>query len=343
MLKLGAAIMIFAMSILAAATAMCLGEQSAHAHSSFIHYGNAFSGGVFLTMSLVHLLPEAGDSLRLALGKEVVEDYRVDFMLCILGYALIMTVQRVVFRTPTCPSHLYGDGAHGHSHGGDDKHEHHEHLVGDNDVSVEKSLAALAHSRGSSYGTFSGDITRTSEGKVDAIAQRKKKCDSHSHCEGATHLTLDRNERIAAKRSLGLLLALSLHALGEGVALGLQCGHRNILLFAGAILAHKWAESFALSAHLFTSSGGVYSAQIGRLVLAFSLSTPFGVVAALLTQSQVPASAGGAMKAVSAGTLLYIGASEVVVEEFVQGKQYWAKWFFFICGIALIYFFSLQG
>jgi len=39
----------------------------------------------------------------------------------------------------------------------------------------------------------------------------------------------------------------------------------------------------------------------------------------------------------SSGSFLYIGASEVVVEEFVQGKRQWGKLFFFILGITVIY------
>ena len=43
-----------------------------------------------------------------------------------------------------------------------------------------------------------------------------------------------------------LLIALSLHGLFEGTALGVQSKAKDAILIAVAILAHKWAEGFAL-------------------------------------------------------------------------------------------------
>ena len=349
LLKSAAATLIFLLSIAAAAVPMWLGKTSAHAHSTTIHYGNAFSAGVFLAMGLLHLLPEAGHSLRAALGEESVERFHIDYALCICGYTLIMTLQRVVFRTPTCPTHFdtHDDGeadesAHGHSHGDDDLG--HTHGGGDTELAALKELDQVHPATYGTFHTHDHHDPRVSPQQIHHqhhLDEVMPTCDSHMHCEGVAHLLLDRNERIAAKQSLGLMLALSLHALGEGVALGLQCGPENIYLFTGAVLAHKWAESFALSANLVAQGGSTRQAL--QLVLAFSLSAPAGVIAAMLTKSSVPLSTAGGIKAVSAGTLLYIGASEVVVEEFVQGKQYWAKWFFYLCGLGLIYAFSIRS
>jgi zinc transporter ZupT len=43
-----------------------------------------------------------------------------------------------------------------------------------------------------------------------------------------------------------LLIALSLHGLFEGIALGVMKTIRDLLFLLVAILAHKWAESLAL-------------------------------------------------------------------------------------------------
>ncbi|CUF89105.1 Hypothetical protein, putative, partial [Bodo saltans] len=71
---------------------------------------------------------------------------------------------------------------------------------------------------------------------------------------GVDHLLLDRTERIAnaGGHSMGwtLVVALSVHAICEGLALGLQCGPQNVLMLGCAICSHKWAESFALSSSL---------------------------------------------------------------------------------------------
>jgi zinc transporter 1/2/3 len=43
-----------------------------------------------------------------------------------------------------------------------------------------------------------------------------------------------------------LLIALSIHGLFEGIALGVQEDFRDIFFLLLAILAHKWAESLTL-------------------------------------------------------------------------------------------------
>ncbi len=192
--------------------------------------------------------------------------------------------------------------------------------------------------------------------------------------DGADHLLLDRSERIASAGPAGwtLVIALSVHAICEGLALGLQCGPQNVLMLGSAICAHKWAESFALSSSLVHQAIALHHHHHGDVgvleqhdaaiasehtpevvmgsqvekeamrrawlvMVLFAMATPFGALLGAVMHSKLPSASAGVVKALSAGTFMYIGASEVVVEEFVQGRQYWGKWFCFVGGVGVMY------
>lgn len=192
-------------------------------------------------------------------------------------------------------------------------------------------------------------LQRNTSGSLDDIAMisLSSQCHSLRHCREAPsqrHWLLDRPERMAQEPSrFTLAIALSVHAVCEGVALGMQCGADSTLLLAAGVLFHKWAESFALASSLANQptmkkrSGAAGMHPSWRLLIGFACATPAGVLLAALLHQALPSSSVAYVKAVSAGTFLYIGASEVVVEEFVEGKQYWGKWWVFLFGVFTMY------
>lgn len=414
-----------------------------------VKYGNAFSAGVFLAMGVVHLMPEANRAFEGVYGLVFVLRYHPGELLVVIGYALILALQRVVFPTPTCPHALDGIASHGHSHGEHNHHadggsHHHSHQHVDHPVSTMKSGTGLrrAHddhseeNEGSEllsapvalggalcYGTATvpdrGDHTLKTHTRRPAPLS----CRSTKHCvdakhyhpsssrggtprllsgggvsplqpttplagssfgfsndvgaslleqkdddEGAEHLLLDRSERIASAGPAGwtLVIALSVHAICEGLALGLQCGPENVVMLGSAICAHKWAESFALSSSLVHQAMTLHhhhhdiaddalhrkneevavgvrqveSEAMRRawlVMVLFAMATPFGALLGSVMHSKLPLASAGVVKALSAGTFMYIGASEVVVEEFVQGRQYWGKWLCFVGGVGVMH------
>eukprot|EP00667_Euglena_gracilis_P014614 EG_transcript_15148 len=128
-----------------------------------------------------------------------------------------------------------------------------------------------------------------------------------------------------------LLLALSLHGATEGMALGLQDRVEEVVPLLIAIAAHKWAESLALG--ISFAATGMERPRATLLLSTFALSSPVGIVLGMaLTALLSPVAVAGSL-AVAAGSFLYIGASDVVVEEFVQGQSNWLRLFCFILGL----------
>ena len=124
-----------------------------------------------------------------------------------------------------------------------------------------------------------------------------------------------------------LLVALSLHGLFEGIALGVMKTIRDLIFLLIAILAHKSAESLALGISFFKS--GTERNIFIKMIVIFSLFSPSGIIIGILFSS-----AGylieGILLSVSGGTFLYVSASEVIVEEFAITKYKYKKYAFYL-------------
>lgn len=130
-----------------------------------------------------------------------------------------------------------------------------------------------------------------------------------------------------------LLIALSLHGLFEGTALGIMSNLKKAFFLFVAILAHKWAEAFALGISFFKS--GTETKTYVKLMLLFSLFTPLGIIVGMYFQNSNYYIQGVLLSA-SAGTFVYISATEVVVEEFAITKYRYQKFLFYLLGSILV-------
>ncbi len=102
------------------------------------------------------------------------------------------------------------------------------------------------------------------------------------------------------------VIMLAMHSLLEGTALGIGSDYAEIAILFFAIIAHKWAASFALSLQINKSSLSLLYKTL--LFLLFAIMTPLGVSFGLfihhLTDSHI---ALAVFNALAAGTFLYIG------------------------------------
>jgi zinc transporter 1/2/3 len=127
-------------------------------------------------------------------------------------------------------------------------------------------------------------------------------------------------------------IALALHGAAEGVALGLQTRLVEVIPMAGAILAHKWAEALALGIAL--SAAGPAAPGAYGLMALFSLCTPVSIVFGSLLSTALSPVAVAYVLAAAAGSFLYLGATEVVGEEFRAGQPNGLRLLAFALGIA---------
>lgn len=110
-----------------------------------------------------------------------------------------------------------------------------------------------------------------------------------------------------ARFALLAFIMLTIHSFLEGAALGVSSSLTVMLVIMAAIVAHKWAASFALAVQINKSSLKPYIGII--LFLIFALMTPIGIlfgdsISHGVTQSPLLEPI---FTALAAGTFLYLG------------------------------------
>jgi len=131
-----------------------------------------------------------------------------------------------------------------------------------------------------------------------------------------------------------LLLALGVHSVLEGMALGLQQSKEGVIFVFVGVITHQWAEDFvfALSTRHLTSLPL-------RFFLSFleAITCPIGIAIGWGIGERVTTIAIAFILAFSSGTFLMIAASEIVPEVMPQHKRStWAFLAFFV-GAGLMY------
>lgn len=158
----------------------------------------------------------------------------------------------------------------------------------------------------------------------------KKKPDEEAHGHGHGHHDFNPKSNYTPYI---LLIALSIHGLFEGIALGIQGGFSETLTLGIAIVSHKWAESFTLGISFFR--GNTEDNLYRNLIIIFSCFTPIGIVIGMfLMKTTILIEA--IFLSLSGGTFLYIAASEVIVEEFSVTKYKVEKFIMFLIGALFI-------
>jgi zinc transporter 1/2/3 len=56
---------------------------------------NSFAGGIFLSLALLHLMPESAELMNAACGGECA--YPFAYLIILLGYVVILIIEKVVF------------------------------------------------------------------------------------------------------------------------------------------------------------------------------------------------------------------------------------------------------
>lgn len=173
--------------------------------------------------------------------------------------------------------------------------------------------------------------------QVDIKPQKKNEKDNSDSDEDEKHDHDHDHENKNENKALSgndltpylLLLALSFHGLFEGIALGLQKNAKSSISLLLAILAHKWAEAITLGVS-FTKAN-VDKKMFLKMISIFSVFTPVGIGIGMIL-SAFPAWVTSTFMSLSVGTFIYIGAAEIIVEEFSITRFKWQKFIAYLLG-----------
>jgi len=130
------------------------------------------------------------------------------------------------------------------------------------------------------------------------------------------------------------MVALSIHSLFEGMALGLQKTLSGTASIFAAIAIHKCFAGMSLGISLLKTYPD--NIKLCRcLILIFAISSPIGITLGMLirnTDTLVEI----VFTSLAAGTFVYIGCSEVIVKEFSQPDLRLWKLLAYILGASII-------
>jgi solute carrier family 39 (zinc transporter), member 1/2/3 len=118
------------------------------------------------------------------------------------------------------------------------------------------------------------------------------------------------------------------------MALGLANTFGDCALLTLSISLHQPAESIALLVAFLKS--GLSESQIITYLSIFSCMGPIGVGLGMLVNEYAAPIVDSIMLAVVAGTFVYVGATEVIPEEWEDSTHKWKKFFALMSGIVSI-------
>lgn len=131
-------------------------------------------------------------------------------------------------------------------------------------------------------------------------------------------------------------VALSLHSVFEGLAIGLQSNVEEVLQVFAAVVLHKCVIAFGLSLNLVQSN--LRTRVIIQLTLIFCLAAPVGLgigMAVMEVSDSLEASIlSGVLQGLACGTFLYVTFFEVLPHELDSSDLRTPKMIFIILGFA---------
>lgn len=141
--------------------------------------------------------------------------------------------------------------------------------------------------------------------------------------------------RNTSRSAVILLAALAVHSILEMMALGLSDSFSDSAILTISIALHQPAESIALLVAFLKS--GMPKGEIITFLSVFSAMGPIGVVLGMAVNEFAAPIVDAITLAIVAGTFVYVGATEVIPEEFEDSEHKWKKFLALMGGIGSIF------
>lgn len=197
-------------------------------------------------------------------------------------------------------------------------HDHNNSSVDEERQLIVPVASSTSHSHQHSYGTAEKTKTET--------------CEEHQHHHDVEDELI--NERIChtshvepCRQTLagviGMLTALSVHSLIEGLAIGIQDTTPRVMILFTAVISHKLVVGFCLGIELSVTVGNTFKRHFAA-IFVFSAGSVLGIA---IGMGLVDLSTVGDSKflpilqGIAGGTLLYVTLCEVLPREKARWHQ----------------------
>jgi solute carrier family 39 (zinc transporter), member 1/2/3 len=153
--------------------------------------------------------------------------------------------------------------------------------------------------------------------------QREREIEHEIVNEGICHTAHQERCRDSITGIIGMLTALFVHSILEGLAIGVQAKEQDVWILFTAVISHKLVVAFCLGVEL-TASHGSRLRNHFLAILVFALGSVFGIILGIIlcdfkfiTESK----ALPILQALAGGTLLNVTLCEVMPREKARWHQ----------------------
>lgn len=303
----------------------------------------SFGGGALLCTTFQHLLPEINETIHALTDAGLMPALSFslgEFLMC-AGFFIIYLVEELV--------HVY---LHRH------ERKLHEAKLNELEVAggavmrgtharesiiMRKKSNEIRNGSISTADLISNDLENQKRG-IPVVAHESMVTSSqHPHDHHVHHhlppTDLD-GKLVSSIRGLLIVLALSVHELFEGLAVGLEGSTATVWYMFGAVAAHKYVIAFCVGVELIVARTKFWLAV--AYIFTYSVVSPLGIGIGILlsngSQTEDTAVVSVILQGLASGTLLYVIFFEVLSKERSGLWQYMAVFagFFFMFGIKFL-------
>lgn len=263
----------------------------------------SFGGGVLLATTFLHLLPEVNEQISELQESHLLPDFQFSLssLLMCSGFFIMYFIEELV--------HTY-------------LHKHEKN--NESSDTAEEAFKRGRSVRGSSLmrkklnpdeaNVVVADTENPTENTLERIHSSVPREAHHHHSHmHISKITNDDDVFVTSMRGLLVVLALSIHELFEGLAVGLQSSATNVWYMFAAVAAHKLILSFCVGVELVITKTKVWLALI--YVLTFAIVSPIGIGIGILLSDNDTSSmeiTAVLLQGLAAGTLLYVIFFEIL-------------------------------
>lgn len=256
----------------------------------------AMGGGVLLTTTFLHLLPEVAENIQELQEEGSLPElpfHLAELLMC-AGFFIMYLVEELV---------------HSWIH-----------------KKQRKSVAENVFNRTISIRRKTINSTlSTEELTPDNLEEARSYPHKHEEHNGHSHFMIDDDTTVASLRGLLVVLALSIHELFEGLAVGLESSSATVWYMFGAVSCHKLVIAFCIGVELI--SNGTRTLLTVLYVGLFAIVSPLGIgIGIALTEGTTDniEVASVFLQGLASGTLLYVVFFEILQKERTEGIQQYA-------------------
>lgn len=294
----------------------------------------SFGGGALLATTIMHLLPEIDEIIKSLQHEGALPelDFSLTNLLMAVGFFIIYMVEELV--------HAY---LRKHQK---DRQKAQEAFVRGHSARESLKDAALRHDREKK--TVKDGIITVSTADlidnehIDHSHQHAGHNHSHEHHHHSHIPVIDSNDLIVSSiRGLLIVLALSVHELFEGLAVGLEHEPGNVYYMFASVAAHKIVIAFCIGVELMVHKTQNWLVIV--YVFVYAIVSPLGIGIGMWVSNGVDNN-GFAVTAVilqglASGTLLYVIFFEILAKHKEGIVQYLAV----VVGFFIMFGFKFIG